>query len=454
MSQTIAIIGAGPAGCALACLLAQRGVECLVFDDARKPSLLVGESLVPAAIPILRRLGIEPEVAAISSLKKGAALRHGSGEPRVDFAFQKLGNGVPEHAYNIPRPEFDALLRKRAETLGARFVVHRAAVSPTATDSDRDIQLDGESLAAAGLTRSNQPDLLIDASGRTRLFSRTLKIPADRGTRSDIAHFAHFENYSSDSVLDGQIVISVLECGWSWQIPLPGKTSVGVVLNNEAAATYGTTAAQRLEAIMRQNNVLNKKNYRRVTEVKTYSNYQLIAQRGYGNGWMLLGDALGFVDPMLSPGVFMALESASLMDELVFKTEHLSDRRLAQARKKYYREVQRWHRSWSRTIEYFYDGRLLSLGEMRPDIAENESRLSPRRLVDGLITKILSRLVSGSGTRSKFNQAALAKICQLLTTDQEMLANYAIKNSIQTDLDRYTDTNVAETPASAPGVTA
>jgi 2-polyprenyl-6-methoxyphenol hydroxylase-like FAD-dependent oxidoreductase len=150
MINSVGIIGAGPAGCALACFLVKRGVICYVFDDNKKPELLVGESLIPAAIPILQKLGIEEEVARISTRKEGAALRHYSAQPRVDFEFKKLGNSVPNYAYNVPRPQFDALIRARAESLGVQFIDHQATVLAT-PNSKREISLSHESLAAAGL---------------------------------------------------------------------------------------------------------------------------------------------------------------------------------------------------------------------------------------------------------------------------------------------------------------
>jgi len=427
MSEKIAIIGAGPAGCALACFLVERGIECLVFDNEKKPSLLVGESLVPAAIPIIQRLGIEPEVAAISALKLGAALRHGSGSPRVDFAFQKIGKGIPEYAYNIPRPQFDKILRNRAETLGARFIKHKASVVATIDDDERELELSDESLNAAGLTRTTQPDQLIDATGRARLFSRVLKIDAHRGTRNDVAHFAHFKNYPSDSNMEGQIVISVLDCGWSWQIPLRDKTSVGVVFSSKGANDYGSNSTERLKNVMQQNNALNKPGIERVTDVMTYSNYQLVSKQGFGKGWILLGDALGFVDPMLSPGVFLTLESATLLDDLVFQRDTLTDEKRTQQLNTYYQEMRQWHAAWSKLINYFYDGRMLSLGDIRPKLEENESIFSLRRQVDKIISKLLSRLVTGAGTRSKFNHAALFQICQHLTTS-EMHQMYSIRD--------------------------
>ena len=444
MIKRVAIIGAGPAGCALACFLVERDIECVVFDDNKRPALIVGESLIPAAIPIIRRLGIEQEVAKFSELKKGAGLRHGSGAPRVDFEFQKSGRGTPDYAYNIPRAEFDAVLRNRAQTLGARFIEHRAKVVKTKDHSDREIQLSDESLAAAGLDRVDQPDLLIDATGRKRLFSKLLGIEADRGPRNDVAHFAHFENFESDSAIPGQIVISVLDCGWSWQIPLPGRTSVGVVFNNSAAQSYGNTAAERLENVMRHNPVLNKEGFQRVSDAMTYSNYQLLSKQGFGNGWILLGDAFGFVDPMLSPGVFMSLESARLLDQLVFKNRASSPTQLKQQLHDYQQEMRQWHGAWTHLIEHFYDGRILTLGEMRPIIDDKTPWLSFGRLADWFIGRLLSQLISGVGTRSKINQAALAHTCKFMLRDIDKLNRHKVKSTRSPNSVAPTDSNYLE----------
>jgi flavin-dependent dehydrogenase len=431
MSQRIAIIGAGPSGSALACFLAQRGVECLLFDDNNKAALLVGESLIPAAIPIIRRLGLEDKVAAISQLKLGAGLRNANGSVRVDFAFQKLGRGVPQYAYNIPRPQFDALLVDRAKELGVKVIRCTAGVtsSPAHTADDSELRLDDHTLAAAGLTRDTQPNLLVDATGRARLFSQVLKIRANRGPRSDVAHFAHFENYANDAAFEGQILISVLDCGWSWQIPLRGKTSVGVVMNGKSAQLYGDTAAQRLDNVMAQNPVLNKPGSQRVTEVYTYANYQLVSQRAHGKGWVLLGDALGFVDPMLSPGVFLALECATLLDKLIFKPKNLSEQEMSRALDCYHHEMLDWHSAWSSLIEYFYDGRLLSLGKMHTEIHADDRKLSFEKIAEPIVSNIISRLISGAGTRSKFNKESLFQTCNHLATDAELLADYAINNA-------------------------
>ena len=441
MTERVAIVGAGPAGCALACMLVERGIDCLVFDDDKKPSLLVGESLIPAAMPIIQRLGIEEEISQFSQRKSGAALRQD--DVRVDFAFRQNGSKAPAYAYNIPRPKFDSVVRQRAENLGVKFVSQRAQLE-LSNDDSRDIQLSIESLNAAKLTRDTQPDLLIDSTGRARVFSKLLKIKADRGPRNDVAHFAHFSNFSSDSELEGQIVISVLECGWSWQIPLADRTSVGVVMNADAIKKYGNNAEQRLDTIIRNNPALNKAGSKRISDVQTYANYQLMSRQGHGNGWILLGDALGFVDPMLSPGVFMALESANLLDKLVFSNLNQTKTEREDALNSYYSEMQQWHQSWSRLIEYFYDGRLLSLGKRRPKFTEDSAKYSFPRLADKLVGIMLSQLISGAGTRSSFYQGALYRTCQLLCRDKEQNSDYSIKSVIK-DKNNVTSINKLST---------
>lgn len=433
MFNSIAIVGAGPSGCALACFLAERNIECTIFDDGNKPELLVGESLVPGAIPIIRRLGLEQQVAAISKVKRGAGLRHGRKDARVDFEFQNFGKGSPEYAYNIPRPQFDSLVAQKAISLGVKFVKHKAKVVAS-DDPERELRLSDESLAAAGLSSQSHPDLLVDATGRARLFSKVLNIRAIKGPRNDVAHFAHFENYPLETPLHGQIMISVLDCGWSWQIPLKDKTSVGVVINAQAANQFGANAEQRLTTLMAHNPVLSRPEMKRVTDVKTYANYQLVSEKAHGPGWVLVGDALGFVDPMLSPGVFLALQSAELLDahlQQLSAQEASYSSGKQQPLDQYYQKMRNWHFAWSELIEYFYDGRLLRLGEMRTEILSSNKRFSFGRIAEWFISRVLAQLISGSGTRSKFYKSALQKTCARLLTGDERVPLYSIKSTFE-----------------------
>ncbi len=422
--KSVAIIGAGPSGCALGCFLIERGIDVTIYDNLSKPELIVGESNLPAVVPIYRRLGIEEQVAKISRVKRGAGFRHKNGV-RVDIPFQTPGNKYPNFSYNTPRPQLDSIIRQQAEAVGVTFVNKKAKLELAVDDPNRDLVLSEESLLEAGLSRETHPDILIDGTGRSRLFGRLLDIPTKRGKRDDVAYFAHFENFNVDEVVEGQIMISILDNGWSWQIPLKGKLSVGVVINKQSAKEYGDTPEERLENVIKQNDLLKNEgaNAKRISKVMRYSNYQLISEKGYGNGWVMLGDAFGFVDPMLSPGVFMALKAAETMDEVIFSSPEISTENL----QKYSEEINSWHTSWTTLIDYFYDGRLLGLSEQRQTILEGGSPSLIGKIAEKFYSRVISSMITGIKTRSKLNQSILFYGCRHILKDQDVVNGYAVK---------------------------
>ena len=425
MTPDVAILGAGPAGSTLAALLSQRGFKVLVFDDAKRPELLVGESLVPATVPVMQRLGIEEKVKTYSQRKPGVTFLHRHGS-RVDFTFGVVAGTVP-YAYNIPRPQFDDTLRERAEELGARFVTYRASVEKGG--EEREIQLSAETLAAAGLTE--HPKLLIDATGRARLFARTLGIGAKTGERSDVAYFAHYENFRHDFPPDGQVVITILEQGWSWRIPLPGRLSVGVVVHKDAAKTYGETPEERLDYALKNEPLLREhsKNARRVTPVMTYTNYQLVSDRGHGPGWASCGDSFGFVDPMLSPGLFMALESARLFDEHVFskgKAVLNQPDLMAAGFKAAEEELHDWHESWRELIRHFYDGGIFALFETGTKFSARFKGWPGIGFMERHMTKHIASMASGAFTRRKYSRGLVRFMRQYMLHDCKPPAFYSV----------------------------
>src|SRR5262249_13328043 len=117
----VAIIGAGPSGAALAILLTRHGAKVTLFDDSHRPELLVSESLVPAIVPILQRLGIEEETASFSRVKTGVSFIWSPGD-RFSFSFERFAPDVFPYAYNIPRPQFDDAVLARAVASGVERV--------------------------------------------------------------------------------------------------------------------------------------------------------------------------------------------------------------------------------------------------------------------------------------------------------------------------------------------
>jgi flavin-dependent dehydrogenase len=431
-SVDVAILGAGPAGCTLGALLRQRGFRVVIFDDDQRPDLLVGESLLPTVVDLMRRLGIEERVAEFSQRKPGVAFMHRDGK-RIDFLFPKgvLGK-TPNYAYNIPRPKFDDLLRSRAEELGVEFIHHRAKVEKGS--DEREIQLTGESLAAAGMAGIH-PKLLVDSTGRTRLFAKTLDIKATRGGRNDVAYFAHYEDFNADSSVDGQVVLSILEHGWSWRIPLPGRLSVGVVVDKSIAKQHGSTPEERLDRIIESEPILNQAgmNRKRVSEVMTYTNYQLISGRAHGPGWIAAGDSFGFVDPMLSPGLFMAMHMAELLDRKVFKSGPailLHPRKLAAKVSKIEAEMRGWHAAWGEVIEYFYDGRIFSMYEGGSKLTETYKKWALPVMMEKHLSANITRMVSGVSTRSRYGRKLIEFSSKHLIWETQPPEYYAVKSGL------------------------
>jgi flavin-dependent dehydrogenase len=362
----VAVLGAGPAGSALAIFLTRLGAEVTLFDDGRRPELLVGESLVPAAIPILQRLGLEADAAACGPVKPGVSFVW-PGTTRFSFSFARFAPAVFPYAYNIARPQFDDAIVASAAAAGVNRVMTRARLQPGPADgTGAELILAPETLADAPVLGGRQPDLIVDATGRARHAARVLAIPAHLGPRKDVAHFAHFENFQWDDV-PGQVLIAPGQAGWSWCIPLRDRLSVGIVLGQDDAARLGRTPEERLQGAIATDAWLSGVvgAGKRVTGVATYANYQLISRRGVGPGWVMVGDAFGFVDPMLSPGVFLALRSAELVAEaltpLVRRQAAASPAELQAALGSYAMAQQRMLAAWSDLIAYFYDGRMVAL---------------------------------------------------------------------------------------------
>src|SRR6185436_13212414 len=158
----IAIAGAGPSGAALATLLTLDGHDVVLFDDERRPELVVGESLIPGGIEPLRRLGIEDAVARIGMRKPGATLTW-SPTHRFAFRFARYERWMVPYAYNVPRREFDQVLLARAEAVGARRITMRAGFARGSGDREAELTLGPDAIAATGWPAA---DLVVDATGR------------------------------------------------------------------------------------------------------------------------------------------------------------------------------------------------------------------------------------------------------------------------------------------------
>jgi len=402
--QRLAIVGAGPAGSALATLLAERGAEVTLFDDGRRPELVVGESLVPALVPILRRLGVEDVVAALGMLKPGVSFLWSATE-RFSFSFARYAHLQTGYAYNVPRKPFDQAILGRALAAGVQRVEARARLEPVpGNGAGPGVRIAAESLARAPWLGGRQPDFIIDATGRRRTIARLLDIPATVGPRDDVAHFAHFEGFAWDADEPaGQVLIARLAAGWGWAIPLRDRLSIGIVLGREDAQALGSSPEDRLSAAIARDPSLRRLvgAARRATSVATYNNYQLISARARGPGWVMVGDALGFVDPMLSPGVLLALRGAEQLADALTTPGNREG-----ALDAYERTVRETLAAWMELIAHLYDGRLFALFRAGEDLMRQSNNIVTRAM-SRHIERHLATMASGTATTALYSRRLL-----------------------------------------------
>ena len=352
--KTVAILGGGPVACTLAILLQRKGIRPVMYyvpkHTTQQATLIVGESTVPAIVPILQLLGVEDEVRGYSELKPGATVNMGPTQ-NFHFHFDQIDNGLPQYAYNIPRDRFDATLLEAARKAGVR-VVEAAAKVEKIPGTDK-IKLTDESLAAAGDSFSGQPDLIVDATGRVRYLPKLLGIKGIEGGRKDTALFAHVDQAQLD--FKGHVHSTRLDHGWSWRIPLPGRVSIGIVIPSEHLPKFGATKEERYDNLLKQDSALSKVagNSKRLTPVMEHANYQLVSERIMGDGWVLVGDTAGFIDPVFSSGLLIGLQGAVLLAETIQNGS-------ASAFEHYRLEVTRHLEIWHGIIDSFYDGRLFN----------------------------------------------------------------------------------------------
>ncbi len=389
--KNIAIIGNGPAASALAILLTGQGCKTVIFSRPSKAPITVGESLVPMIVPMLQTLGVEKEIAAYSTLKPGACFSYDADE-LFQFRFNETPDDVPSYSYNVPRDKFNATLLNKAQISGARLIEREVHLS---ADKNGLLRLDNDALQAAqGAWDNQQPDLIVDAAGRVNLIGRLLNIPMQKGNRQDRALFAHVDQ--TELVDPGYVHNDRIEQGWCWRIPLPGKVSLGFVVPESYALQHGETAQAQYDNILKADKVMQKlaPNAKRLTEVLPYQNYQSVSATLYGKNWAMLGDSGGFVDPVFSSGLLIAMTSAFQLAEINSRNNSLDD---------YEKQVKHHITAWNELVDYYYDGRLMTSIKVGDSLEDNGFN----RLILPWIKGHVSRIFSGAAASRPFSMKLL-----------------------------------------------
>ena len=316
----VLIIGGGPAGSTAATLLAERGYRVTLLEKAHHPRFHIGESLLPANLPLLEKLGVADEVKAIGMKKWGAEFVSPWHDHKQEFEFADAMDKSMPMAYQVRRSEFDEILIRNASRKNAQVVegcrVQNVDFLPD--NGGAVVQAIHEDESIETVTAR----FVLDASGRDTFLGNRFKAKQCNKKHNSAAIYGHFAGaVRNEGKAAGNISIFWFDYGWFWFIPLlDGATSVGAVIWPYYLKTRGKKS---LDIFFQETIALCKpletllKNAHLVSPVEATGNFSYECNHTHGKNYLLLGDAYTFIDPVFSSGVMLAMQSAFIGAETV-----------------------------------------------------------------------------------------------------------------------------------------
>lgn len=312
------VIGCGPGGSSAATFLVQAGKRVLVLEKEVFPRFHIGESLLPCNMTIFREMGVLPALREAGFPRKfGARFELSNGTLGVRFPFRQGKYNREPEAIQVERAVFDHVLLKHARTSGAdvregwsvaKFATNATGVSVEASDTN-------------GQQHQFRAAYLIDASGRGNLTGNQEGLRIDHANHKKLAVFAHFTGVVRDSgEANTDIIIVRLPNKWFWIIPISAdKTSVGLVIDKDEFAQEKGTPQEIFDRWVESSSTVKERmrNSCRVNETRTTSDFSYYNRRLVGDRLLRVGDAAGFMDPIFSAGVFLAMWSGKLAAETI-----------------------------------------------------------------------------------------------------------------------------------------
>jgi flavin-dependent dehydrogenase len=306
----VLVIGGGPAGSTAATLLAERGYKVVLLEKAHHPRFHIGESLLPANLPLLDKLGVLEQVKAVSMEKWGAEFVSPWHEAKSStFHFADAWDKSMPFSYQVRRSVFDEILIRNAATKGAEVVegcrVRDVDFAPDQSGATIHAEHDDGRLGAW------QAKYVIDASGRDTFLGKKFDSKKRNPKHNSSAVYGHFTGAQRHDGQDaGNITIFWFDHGWIWFIPLAdGTTSVGAVVWSYYLKTRKQPVQDFFLATLAMSPALSERlaGATLVSEVEVTGNFSYSCDQTHGPNYLLLGDAFTFIDPVFSSGVMLAM---------------------------------------------------------------------------------------------------------------------------------------------------
>lgn len=318
MDSDVIVIGAGPAGAAISAILSQKGYSVKVLEKSSFPRFSIGESLLPQSMEFLDKAGLLDAIPPdLFQVKKGALFARGEQYSRIDFS-KKFTNG-PSETWQVTRSDFDKILIDKSATYGSE-VIYNATVKKISflPDSAK------VHFAENNEDKELQTKFIVDASGAAMVLPRLMN-DVSEPLQSKSALFTHYNSDDRNLEESENILISINPKNskiWYWGIPLKnGGLSVGVVSDTKTLDEYQGNDSQVFNTIVSEEPSLNRrlKNSAPTMPIKKITGYEATIKNTHGKGFLLIGNAGGFIDPIFSSGVTVALKSAILGAENIIK---------------------------------------------------------------------------------------------------------------------------------------
>jgi 1H-pyrrole-2-carbonyl-[peptidyl-carrier protein] chlorinase len=378
----VIIVGGGPAGATMGSYLSMAGIKNLILEGHNQPRPHVGESLVLSTMRVFAEIGFLDTMEREGFVKKhGAAWRDFKGKEAALHFSEFRQEGIDrDYTYHVDRAKFDLLLLKHAQSLGSE--IHQG-VQVKRVNFEGDWAV-GVRAKFAGQEIDIPSRVVVDASGRQTLLGRQLKLKQNDPIFNQYAVHGWFENVErgDDTRTADYIHIYFLPVkrGWAWQIPITDKiTSVGVVAEREVFQQYKSDSQRYFDTYVQSNTGLARAmaGAVRVNDFKTEGDYSYILDKFCGNGYLMIGDAARFVDPIFSSGVSVAMHSARFAAETIRSALEAGDVSEA-ALKPYERTLRGGVEIWYEFIRLYY--KLLPLFTL---FIQSKYRVEILRLLQG-----------------------------------------------------------------------